>query len=570
MSGTRTSWRTAVRVLGWGAIAVMLVTMAGCPRGGGGGVANISPDAGNLPVRQSAARAGISQEALDRIRATTVLVEVSFELPEGKVEGSGTGFVINDRGRIITNAHVVSPEIELDDGYVATAVSREVRVVFHPATEQEKTYPAQVLRESSAVDLALLKIDQATPVFLELGDSDAIPETAKILVCGYPLGLREISLRAGTVSAHRHFEGKTFLEHDAEADDGNSGGPVVDEAARVVGVHTYTRISRNMSTKWAIPSNVVRRWLTSDPADDPPVYFASLTPGSRPIEGGSAATGGAVQGGSAMPAVEELLAASGLTYSHVEGSVYELPFDNDVTVYVEDFDDLLRVYVVFGEMQTELALPALRFTYFDPVGRFSVGRTGGVEKLYWEAQVPMGVASGDYLKDLCIIAANQIERFVEYVRDEDAELEPPTDLYPGGDEEQLFAQLQRVVAGSELKYDVYDEDTFKIPFDNDVDVYANIYNGVAYIHSYTGGIPADDLDEAAQAAMEMLRFNWRDPIGRVALDDDFDVVWECQVPMSYLSSDYFYIVCNIASTQVAEFWEAFGRFPFNAERFGDS
>jgi len=562
MPEARTTRTTLTLVLCLGAAILALVVIAGCPRGDNGGNTVVNTGGG-------AGQAGISQEALGKIRDTTVLVEVSFQLPQGTVEGSGTGFVINDEGRIVTNAHVVSPEIELPDGNVVTAVSREVRVVFHPATDEEQTYDAQVLRESSNVDLALLKIDQATPTFLDLGDSDAIAETAKILACGYPLGLREISFRGGIVTAHRNFEGKTFLEHDAEADDGNSGGPVVDEQAHVVGVHTYTRISRNMSTKWAIPSNVVRDWLTSDPAGDPPVYFASAS-GGRPIEGGSAATGGAVQGGSATPEVEQLLAASGLTYSRLEGATFEVPFDNDVTVYVEDFDDLLRVYVVYGQMKLGLAVPALRFTYFDPVGRFSVGESGGVEKLHWEAQVPIGVASGDYLSDLCVIAANQMERFAQYVEDEDAELETPTDLYPGGDEEQLFAQLQRIVDGSELKYEMYDDDTFKVPFDNDVDVYANIYNGVAYIHSYTGGFPTDDLDKAADTAVEMLRFNWRDPIGRVALDDDLDVVWECQVPMNYLSADYFYIVCSVASNQVAEFWEIFGRVAFNEERFGDS
>lgn len=558
MSGARTTWITLMGMLGLGAALLTLVVLGGCPRGNGGATSVVNTG--------GAGQAGISQEALQKIRDTTVLVEVSFELPQGSVQGSGTGFVVNGQGRIVTNAHVVSPEIELDDGRVVNAVSRKVQVVFHPATDREQTYDAQVLRESSDVDLALLKIDQATPTFLDLGDSDAIAETAKILACGYPLGLREISFRGGMVTAHRNFDGKTFLEHDAEADDGNSGGPVVDEQARVVGVHTYTRISRNMSTKWAIPSNVVRTWLTSDPSGDPPVYFASAS-GGRPIEGGSAATGGTVQGGSATPAVEELLAASGLTYSLFEGSTYEVPFDNDATVYVASFDDLLRVYVVYGDMPSGAGPAALRFTYYDPVGRLSLTTEDGRDKLYWEAQVPMGSASGEYLRDLCVIAANQIESFANYLRTE-KEPESPTDLYPGGDAATLLGQLKQIADGSTLIYEMYDEDTLKIPFDNEVNVYANIYNGVAYIHAYGGGLPGQNATEATRLTADMLRFNWNDPIGRLALDDDYDVVWECQVPMNYLTSDYFYIVCSIAANQVEAYWGEFGKIPFNADRSG--
>jgi len=420
------------------------------------------------------------------------------------------------------------------------------------------------VRENREVDLALLKVDTATPAFLELADSDAIPETAEIMVCGHPLGLREISFRKGTVSAHRHFEGKTYLEHDAEADDGNSGGPVVDAQGRVVGVHTQTMISRNMSTKWAIPSNVLRDWLGADPDDDPPVYFASA---GGPVAGGSAATGGTTTGGTATPQVEELLASSGLNYQHFEGGTYELPYDNDVTVYVQEFDGLLRAYVVFGDLPEGAAFHALRFNYFDPVGRFSINEEEGVDKLYWEAQVPMGVATPDYLRDLCNIAASQVANFDGLLESGD-EPTTPTELYPGASEGD-HATLAAMLEDSGLTYEVFDEDNFKIPFDNDVVVYAMTFNGVAYIHAYTGGIPGEDLSEAERLALEMLRFNWNDPVGRVALDDDYDVVWECQVPISYLTADYLYIVANVASQQVAEFWGVFGKIPFNSERFGE-
>ncbi len=63
---------------------------------------------------------------------------------------------------------------------------------------------------------------------------------------------------------------------------------------------------------------------------------------------------------------------------------------------------------------------------------------------------------------------------------------------------------------------------------------------------------------------------WQDPLGRLALDGDYDVVWECQVPMKYMSADYLYVICNVASERVAEYWDTFGKIPFNSERFGES
>ncbi len=559
--------RGTFQTLGQGIVMLAVLALGGiligCPGPQEGGTSSaVRPADGGV-------RPGASQQVLQKIRDATVLVETELTLRDGSATMAGSGFVINGEGRIVTNAHVVSPEVELDDGTIAVAVSRAVRVIFHAGTDTEETVNAEVVRENSELDLALLKVDRATPVFFDLGDSDAIPETAKIIAAGHPLALREISLRTGTITAHRNFEGKTYLEHDAEADDGNSGGPIVDEQGRVVGVHTWTRVSRNMSTKWAIPSNVVRDWLQSNPRNDPPVYFASLTAGGAPIQGGSASTGGPLQGGSAVPAVEKLLEASGLIYEHVEGGVYEVPYTNDATVYVHEWDDLLRVYVVFGDMPDGAAFHALRFNYFDPVGRLSVNNEDGVDRLYWEAQVPMGMASPEYLRDLCDIAANQIENFALTLAG-DKELETPTDLYPGGDPERDYAALKSLLDQSGLKYEIFDEENFKIPFDNDVIVWLMTFNGMAYVHSYTGGIPGDDLKEAERLALEMLRFNWDDPLGRVALDDDFDVVWEVQVPISYMTPDYLYILANVGSNQVEKFWEIFGRIPFNSERFGDS
>ncbi|MGC9316754.1 MAG: YbjN domain-containing protein, partial [Armatimonadota bacterium] len=95
------------------------------------------------------------------------------------------------------------------------------------------------------------------------------------------------------------------------------------------------------------------------------------------------------------------------------------------------------------------------------------------------------------------------------------------------------------------------------------DVSTQIYRGVVYTHSYTGGMPGETRAEQGQTAIELLKRNWDDPLGRLALDADNDLVWESQVPAGFLTPDYLAILAGTAATQVADFIEMYGRIPFN-------
>ncbi|MCD6359878.1 MAG: trypsin-like peptidase domain-containing protein, partial [Armatimonadetes bacterium] len=478
-------------------------------------------------------------EVLQKIKDAVVLVEVHLQGDAGELSGTGSGFVVTNTGRIITNSHVVRNWTQQDDGSVTIYDQRSINVVFHANTADEKSYPAQVVRENHEVDLALLRIDAETPVFLTLADSDKVVETTPIMACGHPLGFPEISLRTGTVTAHRHWEGEEWIEHDAEADEGNSGGPVVNMKGEVLGVHTWTAISRNMSSKMAIPSNVVRQWLASDPSEDP----------APPQPGG---------------ALRELFASSGLKFTGPEDGVFTVPYDNDIDVFVHTVEDTLARFVVpLGAFDGARAMDALHFNYSDPVGRLSLGPD---DELYWEAQVPLSFVSGSYISSVCNIAANQAARWAQIVAG--SEPEEPLDLYPGGDEEALTAKLKRVLDASDLKY-TEEDGTFKMAFDNDVNVYVNIYRGVAYVHSFTGGMPGEGEQGMRQTALELLRRNWDDPLGRLSLDNYNDLAWESQIPMDFLTADYLEITAGIAASQVEKFWEDYGQVPFNEDLSGE-
>ncbi|MGI5816615.1 MAG: S1 family peptidase [Armatimonadota bacterium] len=532
-------------------LALMACLLAGCPG---------ARDGGDTPITQTDGGPLSIERLNELLKATVVLVEVDLHMTDGStVSGSGSGFVVNDRGRIITNAHVVEPFITDDNGNRHLAVGRTVRVVFSPASEREETLQAEVVRENSDLDLALLKVARQTPAFLGLGSSASAPEMTRIICAGHPAGLREISMRGGTVTAHRTFEGNKWLEHDADAEFGSSGGPVVDEGGRVVGVMTQVVLNRFLASMWAVPSDTLRDWLASDPHNDPPVYFASTESGGP---GRVQITEDDRPPSTATTALEDLLRASGLAYSYWQNDTWQIEYPNAGTVYVEVFEDILRAWVGYGEMPAEAGLPALAFTFHDPVGRLSVNNEDGVDILYWEAQVPMGVATPQYLRDLCDIGATQMQNFLAWLTS-DAELQTPTDLYPGGDAAAHHAKLARALEDSGLVYEAYDEDTFRIPFDNDVDIYVNVFNGVAYFHSYTGGMPGGSAAEIRANATEMLRFNWTDPLGRIAVDEDVDVLWECQVPMSYLTADYLYIVASVGSSRVGAYRDIFGVHPLN-------
>ncbi len=433
-----------------------------------------------------------------------------------------------------------------DAGGTVVATDRTVQVVFHPGTAQEKVFPAQVLREHHEHDLALLKIEAATPVYLDLADSDAVAETSAIYACGHPLGLREISIRTGTVTAHRTWEGKPYIEHDASAEEGNSGGPVVLPDARVVGVHTLTLVSSGMMTKFAIPSNVVTAWLATDVADDPPL----------PIPG---------------KVIRELLANSNLNYEDAGEGSFSIPYDNDVTLIAHEYDDFLRLYCELGQLpggerllQGMAALEALRFNYSDPVGRLSVWEPEeGDLRLYWECQIPMSTATGEYLRTIADVGALQVARWGAVLRAEQPE--EPTSLYPGGTEEEIAAMVEHLgqqIADTGLTHEKNDR-TFEIPYDNDVTVRSTIYQGMVWTYAYTGGMPGDSTAAQGQIAIELLKRNWDDPLGRLSLDGDNDVCWESQVPSTCLTPDYIAIVAGTAASQVAGFIETYGQIPFN-------
>ncbi len=179
-----------------------------------------------------------------------------FEEPDRRSPvGFGTGFIISPDGYILTNQHVVQG---------ASRVSVELA--------GGRRYDARVVGTDESIDLALLKVDDASGSLptLPLGDSNALRVGEWVLAIGNPMGL-EHSVTVGVVSAkERAFSiGSTdpglarFIQTDAAINKGNSGGPLLDARGRVVGINTaiYRGDMANAlveGVSFALPINVAR------------------------------------------------------------------------------------------------------------------------------------------------------------------------------------------------------------------------------------------------------------------------------------------------------------------------
>jgi putative serine protease PepD len=161
-------------------------------------------------------------------------------------KGTGSGFLVDDTGRILTNNHVISG-------------SRELEVTL---PDQSK-YRATVLVRDPAHDVALIKIAPRKKLsFLRLGDSDSLEVGQKALAIGNPFGL-EGTLTTGVISSlgrslktenGRTLEG--MIQTDAAINPGNSGGPLLDSRGNVIGINTAIYgAGGNIGIGFALPIN---------------------------------------------------------------------------------------------------------------------------------------------------------------------------------------------------------------------------------------------------------------------------------------------------------------------------
>jgi S1-C subfamily serine protease len=247
---------------------------------GGGAALVLLPNAARVTVAQDAATAVPTPTALadsvyaeldardqiminlyDRINPSVVHISSSQNVPSffyGTVpqEGTGSGFLYDDQGHIVTNNHVVSGADSLN-----VLLSNGLSL------------PATVVGTDPYYDLAVIKVDlpASTMSPLELGDSDTLKVGQTVIAIGNPFGL-DRTLTTGVISAlGRRIETDAgtaigqAIQTDAAINPGNSGGPLLDAHGRVVGINTAINSPSGGSVGigFAVPVNIIKQVIPS-------------------------------------------------------------------------------------------------------------------------------------------------------------------------------------------------------------------------------------------------------------------------------------------------------------------
>jgi serine protease Do len=169
-------------------------------------------------------------------------------------ESLGSGFIVDSKGYIITNLHVIE---KADQIFVKLSTDPD---------NQDEGRPARVIGVDKATDLAVIKIDTSTPLpTVKMGNSDTAQVGDWVEAIGSPFALAQ-TVTAGIISAkNRTIEQgapgqfQHFVQTDAAINPGNSGGPLLNMNGEVVGVNTaiFTQSNGYQGIGFAMPSNTV-------------------------------------------------------------------------------------------------------------------------------------------------------------------------------------------------------------------------------------------------------------------------------------------------------------------------
>ncbi len=177
-----------------------------------------------------------------------------FSTPTNESSTIGTGFVVSNKGIIVTNKHVVS----------------DTTANYSVVTRDGKKYSTKKIYRDPILDLAIVSIDANNLVALDLGDSSNLKVGQTVIAIGNALGKFTNTVTTGIVSglgrqvdAGDPFSGSAesldnLIQTDAAINPGNSGGPLLDSAGQVIGVNVATTEGAQ-NIGFAIPINSVKK-----------------------------------------------------------------------------------------------------------------------------------------------------------------------------------------------------------------------------------------------------------------------------------------------------------------------
>jgi S1-C subfamily serine protease len=298
----------------------------------------------------------------------TKATEYDFFMNPVAVEGAGSGFVIDTRGYILTNYHVVQE-------------AQTIEVVLG----DQSRFAAKVIGADQRNDVALVKIDPKDKklVALPLGDSSALQVGQKVLAIGNPFGFQS-TLTTGVVSALGRTvqTGETTfideaIQTDAAINRGNSGGPLINTRGEVIGINSaiYTPSGTTAGIGFAIPINTAKS-IAHDLMTDGRVHRAFLGVETLPVggnladaldlpvregllvevvsKGGPAANAGIRGGDRVVTAGMQRIYIGGDVIVAIDGQKLASPFDVNVFLNRKRPGDSVTVTVYRGGKKMEI------------------------------------------------------------------------------------------------------------------------------------------------------------------------------------------------------------------------
>jgi S1-C subfamily serine protease len=246
-------WLTLVLLAGGVALVLRLWAYGAPMADTGAGPRPVTPR-GELATEERSTIALFRQASPSVVHITTITVARDFftlnllQIPEG----TGSGFVWDDSGHVVTNFHVIQ-----------NANGAQVTLADH------STWEARRVGIAPDRDLAVLRIDapKDTLKAIPIGTSHDLQVRQKVFAIGNPFGLDQ-TLTTGIISAlGREIESVTrrpiqgVIQTDAAINPGNSGGPLLDSAGRLIGVNTaiYSPSGTSAGIGFAIPVDTVNR-----------------------------------------------------------------------------------------------------------------------------------------------------------------------------------------------------------------------------------------------------------------------------------------------------------------------
>ncbi|QUC63060.1 trypsin-like peptidase domain-containing protein [Streptomyces sp. A2-16] len=311
-------------------------------------------ESGGSVKRDAGTVAGVAQKALP----STVTIEAESTSGEG---GTGTGFVFDTQGHIVTNNHVVAEAV---DGGKLTATF-----------PNGKKYDAEVVGHAQGYDVAVIKLKNAPSDLrpLTLGNSDQVAVGDSTIAIGAPFGLSN-TVTTGIISAKNRpvasSDGSgsnasymSALQTDASINPGNSGGPLLDAQGNVIGINSAiqstsggglggTSQSGSIGLGFAIPINQAKYVAQQLIQTGKPVYAkigasvsledssggAKITTegagGSAPVEAGGPAAKAGLKPGDVITKLDDHVIDSGPTligeiWTHKPGDKVKITYERD-------------------------------------------------------------------------------------------------------------------------------------------------------------------------------------------------------------------------------------------------